>query len=320
MLRRTIAALSLIPLLCAATPPPEVILTEAYRFGADPGRLYSLAVRQGRGTNAVLKLAPPAQLGVRTLDVFGHESGQARGLIELNGPKSIWSAQRTLPGTNLDFIAAAVRSSTATWPTMTPAPVSFDLQTYSAIYPPPKDSKSFADHADEVTWSNNWATGAPSYAQLMRQALGVVMKPPRPPLYGLKPETTTVDHAVITQAPDHLGRMLLAVARMDSDGDQAEHTYWTQGVFALLPDSRSRMRIVTIVPAFDAQPDESADRYRRSYRIVDLIDRQDNGNLDILLSVMDARERHLELYGWDGHGYALIATSPRTGVPKILDE
>lgn len=320
MLRRPLAALSLLPLLCAAAPPPEVMLTEAYRFGADPGRLYSLALRQGHGTTAGLRLAPPAQVGVRTLDMAGHESGQARGLVELTGPKSIWSAQRTLPGTNLDFIAGVPKTPTTAWPTMTPAPISFDMQTFSAISPPPKDTKSFADHADAVNWAGNWATGAPSFAHLARQAVATVMTPTRPLSYGLKAETATIDHAVITQAPDHLGRMLLAVARMDNDADRAEHAYWTQAVFALLPDSRSVMRIVTIVPAFDARPDESADRYRRSYRIVDLIDRQDTGNLDILLAVTDLRERHLELYGWDGHGYALIATSPRTGVPKLLDE
>jgi hypothetical protein len=320
MLRRSIIALTLLPVLSAAAPPQEIILSEAYRFGADPGRIYTLAVRNGRGPDAELKLAPPSQVGIRTLDLSGHESGRARGLVELTGPKNIWSAQRTLPGTNLDFLVASIRATTAPLPPMTPAPISFDLQSFTAMYPPPKDDQSFADHADEISWSGNWASGAPSYAKLLRQALGVVMRPPRTPQYGLKPATTTIDHAYLTQAPARQGRMVLAVARMDSDSDRAESDYWTQAVFALLPDARSHMRIITIVPAFDPAGDDGAARYRRTYRIVDLIDRQGDGTLDILLSVADEKERHLELYGWDGHGYTMIASSPRTGVPQVLDE
>jgi hypothetical protein len=136
----------------------------------------------------------------------------------------------------------------------------------------------------------------------------------------LKPDTAAVDHAFLTQAPGRLGRMVLAVGRMDSNSERAEHAYWTQAVFALLPDTGSQMRIVTIVPAFDPQRNDGAERFRRSYRIVDLIDRQGNGNLDILLSVTDEKERHLELYGWDGKGYVQLAKSPQTGVPQVLDE
>ncbi|MBC7542813.1 MAG: hypothetical protein H7338_08790 [Candidatus Sericytochromatia bacterium] len=320
MFRRLIVALSLMPLLSGATVPPDVVLTEAYRFGVDPSRLYTLAVRQGLTAKSELRLAPPAIVGVRGLDWSGHDSGRYRGLVELSGPKAIWSAQKTLPGTNLDFIAATVRVTPAPWPAMAPGPISFDMETFSVLSPPPKDEMTFADHADVVDWASNWASGAPSYGRLMRQALATIMQPPKAAMFGLRNETIAVDHAVITQAPNRQGRMILAVGRMDSDDNKAEKTYWTQSVFAILPDKGVKSRIDVIVPAFGPEADPGPERFRRSYRIVDLIDRNGTGTLDILLSVTDEKARHLELYGWNGRSYVLVTTSPRTGVPSLLDD
>jgi len=175
MLRRFIVPRAVLPLLSAATAPDEVVITEAYRFGADPSRLYTLAVRDGKGPAAPLKVTAPAAFGVRSLDLSGFASGHARARIELTGPKAIWSAQRTLPGTNLDFVAASIQATEPGWAAMPTTAPSFDFETFVAIQPPPKDPLGFGDRATAVDWGASWSSGGPSYGRMLRLGLKTVM-------------------------------------------------------------------------------------------------------------------------------------------------
>lgn len=314
-IRRFVAALITVPLLTAASPA-AVVLTEAYRFGADPGRLYTLAIRNGKGSQAPLLVGPPTRFGVRSLDWSGFSSGQGRALVELSGPKQIWSAQRTLPGTNLDFIAAAIKATQPGWLPMAQSALSFDMQEYAAISPPPKDELALAERAQAVNWAESWTKQSPPYGTMLREAAQTALAHPRPLPYGLIPDAVAIEQALVTQAPDGRSKMLVAVARIDNAAPTPAKAFWTQAVFVLLPHGTS-YRQIPIIEAFGSE--DTPARYRRWHRIVDLIDRQGNGRLDILLAVGDDHERHLELYGWEGNGYRMLTRSPGNGVPSVLE-
>lgn len=313
--RRVVAALAS-TLLLAAAAPPAVVVTEAYRFGADPGRLYTLAIREGPGDQAPLLIGPPTRFGIRSLDWSGFSSGQQRALAELTGPKHMWSAQRVLPGTNQDFIAADIHATQPGWLPMAQSALSFDLQEYTAIAPPPKDELAFAEHARAVDWASSWAKETPPYGVMLRQAARQAFARPGPLPYGLSPESIAIDQAIVTQAPDRRSRMLVAVVRLDNAATTPAAARWLQAVFVLLPQGDS-YRLVPLIEPFQGEDDP--ERYRRQYRIIDLIDRLGDGRLDILLAVSDDHHRYLELYGWDGNDYRRLARSPGNGVPPELE-